>query len=76
MFKTKEELLEWVYKVLPYSNQICELDSSQDNSIYFTWRYHRWKIFLTGEVYEIEGGCIVGNIPLCLWKSCLKRFIY
>lgn len=73
MFKTKEELLEWINKELSNSGGIFELDLSQDNCVFFKWKYVRWKIYTNGNVEEGKNGVFYSTFNSLLMEELLKQ---
>ena len=75
MFKTKEELLTAILKLLPYSDQITELDfSTEETAIRLIWRKsNKFRIGLSGEVKEVGNGVLIGSDISILFRELLKR---
>lgn len=75
MFKTKEEIIQAVYSVLPYSDQIIELDfTNHVNEIRFTWRGKRYVAGLDGFTGISEPGIITGDNSSIMLAALLKNY--
>ena len=67
-------ILEALMKVLPYSEQITQLDlESGESVIYFTWIGTRFKIAFGSSIYvsEVEGSFLSGSNLSILLQSIL-----
>ena len=73
MYKTKDKLIEAIYKAMPYADQIKDLDlTKSENHIYFTWRENRFKVSLDGYVGTIHGCMEHGCDLSILFAKLLK----
>lgn len=75
--ESKDKLIELLYKILPYSNQITNLDStSESEAIRFEWRENKIRLSLSGSCEEINNGCLIGTDLCILLKQLLKITYY
>jgi len=65
-------LIEAVYRALPYSDQITNLDLSEKNAIRFEWRGARLRITETA-CEEVDGPCLVGSNLAIVIRTLFKR---
>lgn len=74
MYNTKEELLVAVFKCLPYSDQISDLDFSNEKSaIRFIWRTNKFRVSLSGNVEEYGNG-VLSTTDICiLFRKLLEN---
>ena len=71
---TKEKLVELIYKSLPYSEQIKELDfTSESDAIRFDWRGNRFRVADTLFVEEANNGTLAGSDLAIVIGELLKR---
>lgn len=71
--QSKGEAVELIFKALPYSNQITDLDVDQDKSIYFSWRRKRFKLcLLSGTIGESNGSLLIGSDEAILMSALIK----
>lgn len=74
MFDTKEALVSAIYKCLPYSNQITNLDfTSVETAVYFTWRGNDFRVSLSGHSEEVQGSILTGSDLCLLFNELLKQ---
>lgn len=70
--KSQGKAMEFLLAI-PYSNQIKEIDLSNPDAVYFTWRSGRYKIELqTGSVDMVEGGMLIGNDTSILLRRLIE----
>lgn len=70
---TKEQAIEAIFRKIPYSNQIKELDLSNDREIRFTWRGDRYRVGLDPFHIEIaRNGCLIGDEKAILMEYLVK----
>jgi hypothetical protein len=72
-YMEKERAIELIYKSIPYSNQINELQLHNDH-LRFSWRGLKFRLcFHTGSIDEIEDGTRVGSNVSILMEALLKQ---
>lgn len=67
---TKEQILESMFRKLPYSYHIKNIDLSAKDEVRFTWRGTSYVADTFGSVWEVENGCLVSSD-----RSILMRFV-
>jgi hypothetical protein len=67
------KLIELVLNALPYSNQINDIDMTEDSAVRFTWRRNRFRISSTLHVEEVDGGLLAGSNIAIMFEALLKR---
>src|SRR4051812_22993881 len=77
MFESIEKLIEGVYRVLPYSNQIKNLEIdpesvSASRCIRFEWRSGKYCITMDGYVNSIDGSAASSSDSSILMAHVLK----
>ena len=66
--------VELVYRAIPYSTSISELDFTSDpNAIRFKWRGTTYRVSDTLHVEEVGDGVLVGSDRAILIEALLKR---
>lgn len=69
---TKDKVVELIYAAMPYSDQITDLDTTEENHVRFNWRGVRFEVTCDLHVHTIEGIMAVsGNLAILL--QCLLR---
>jgi hypothetical protein len=54
--------IEYLYRALPCSHLIKDIDLSHEPAIYFTWRSGRYKLEIsTGSVDKVDGSMLIGD---------------
>lgn len=70
---TKSEIVQAIYRALPYSDQITGLDiESEDSGVRFTWRGDTFRVSVGGHVEQCERGCLHGSNLALLARSLIK----
>jgi hypothetical protein len=70
---TQGEGMELLLRSIPYSNQISDIDLTNEKAIYFTWRYDRFKFDLeSGRIDEHKEGCLYGTNLAMLMSALIK----
>jgi hypothetical protein len=73
---TKDQLIELLFKSVPYPNQIKNIDTATEDAVYFTWRSSRYKATCNPlSVMKLDVGCLVGDDASILMTQCLKNKI-
>lgn len=74
--RTQGEVIELLIKVLPYSNQIKNIDISKERALYFDWRSGRYKIDIGGNGYfqvdRVEGLMLIRDDCSILIKKLIE----
>lgn len=71
-----EELVVTIYKSLPYSEQITDLDFSEEGAIRFTWRSVRFRVSKAMDVETVQGeqGAILASDDISMiFETLLKK---
>lgn len=70
---TTGKAIELLIKSLPYPEQITNIETEKQNSIYFTWRRSKYKLDLTYcRVEMVNGRLLEGNDTSLLMSHLLK----
>jgi len=67
------KILEAVIKVLPYPDQITDIELDEDNAVGFTWRGSTYRISDNLCVEKLEGRLASSDTTCMLMKELLKR---
>ena len=71
---TKEQLVTLIYKALPYSEQIKDLDfSSEADAVRFNWRGTKFRVDSRFSVDEVDDGMLKGSDFALVVGELVKR---
>jgi hypothetical protein len=71
---TKDQLVQVVIKVLPYAEQMRDLDLFREmEAIRFTWRGDRFRVSLSGFTETVDNGMLVGGNRAILMQALVQR---
>jgi len=78
MLMTKDEVVEIVFRTLPYHERITKLDTmSEVDAIRFSWLQGRKFRVAAGSLHveEVKGGCLEGTTAATLIQALLKMSV-
>lgn len=70
---TQAKLIELIYKSMPYSEQITDLDLHNSNMLYFTWRGATFRVTMNLSVDEVYESIISRTRTTILIEQLLKN---
>lgn len=70
---SNEKLIMLIYKMLPYSNQVTDLDLQESDAIRFEWRGDYFRVSSGLMVEQIEHSCLVGSNMAIILQALLKE---
>lgn len=69
----KASLVERVYRSIPYSMGISNLDiTSEENAIRFDWRGTRYRVDANGGTEEVGNGVLIGSDCAILMEAIIR----
>ena len=66
-----EQIIEKVINVIPYPNQIKDIDIS-NNAVRFTWRDTRFRVSESLMVEEVQGNLLTGSNIAIMLEQLIK----
>jgi hypothetical protein len=69
----QEQLIELIYRAIPYSNQIRNIDLSEFEVVRFTWRRTRFRVSTTLHVDEVDSPFLRGSNISLLMRTLLQK---
>lgn len=70
---TAENIIVWVVKSLPYSNQIENLEIESSSAIRFDWRGNRYRVSSHLSVEMVDGSLLHSNDHTMLIETIINK---
>ena len=69
----QNEIIQAVIQVIPYPQQMKDIDFSESDAVRFAWRGVTYRVDKTLDVGECDRGCLRGSDLAILMRELLKK---